>query len=159
MQSNYHFSFLLSLIFTFASFLGQAQSVHFPKSHQAYHYFDRMDIKLGLSHDIHSSIKQLDRKAVTKLSMQADSLDEISLIDKGNIDYLRQDNLEWVSDWRNYKDLIESRSRTGLFKSIYTSPANFLAVRNKDLDLFINPIINFKLGYSKIPEESNSADR
>ena len=70
-----------------------------------------------------------------------------SLLDQAQINYLKKDNIEW------FDEPIRSTDKNGLLKHFYKSQANFLSLRKPNLDLFINPIINFRFG-----KEADSSD-
>ncbi len=74
-----------------------AQSVGVPLGTDTYHIVDRLDIKTGLSSEIHTGVKYYGRRDVARLAMKIDtSLIRLSLKDRRDLYYIFRDNNDWI---------------------------------------------------------------
>lgn len=115
-------SFILYLFVSIPCLL-IAQGTYIPIGSQTNHYLERLEIKTGLVKGFHTSNKPYDRKMVIDYVNGLDSLsdmstDELTKIDKENIEYLYKDNFEFDD---THVELTESPK----LKFLWKHPAHF----------------------------------
>ncbi|MEM1322165.1 MAG: hypothetical protein AAGG75_18030 [Bacteroidota bacterium] len=87
---------LYFLIFTLHPLIAQDSGL--PLGHDAYHIYDRLSIKTGLSSPIHSSLKGYARKPLVEYAIAVDTaLLRLSIKDRRDLYYLFKDNNEWLA--------------------------------------------------------------
>ena len=141
------------LLFTFFSISTTlfAQSTFFSQNRNDNHFIDRIEIlNQNSTHLNYSSTKPYNRKFVLQEADLLDSLHVIanSKVDRYNLQHLYLNNTEWTNQKEDF-----FKSKKSIFKSFYTTKANFFEVNNKDFFLAVNPVINVQLAkesdYSK----------
>lgn len=136
--------FLLSL-----SLLGQSGNI--PYSSDYYHLLERYEAKSGnLSNDYHVNLKPFERRRVASYleSMETDSM-KLSKVDSFNLDYLKQDNWEWLD--------VEPPLQNGLWNLFFKQRSDFYHFKNEDFDIHVNPVFHFGGGRSTSNGEGQSA--
>jgi hypothetical protein len=121
-----------------------AQSAYIPLNQDIYHLMERYEIKSGTFYDkFHAHIKPYQRKIVAHLadSVWAD-IEDLSLADEFNLDYLKNDSWEWSST-------ADSDSQKPILKAIYRKKSDFYHVDIKDFNLHINPVLHGFVGFDK----------
>lgn len=129
----------------FVSFTAQGQSVSAPLNQDYYHKIERLEIKSGrLSNQVHSNIRPFERSAIINMVAQFDSSknQKISKVDQWNIQYLKNDNWEYLED-----GTVPSVSyKKPILKYIYRKKADFLSAHTRDYDIHVSPILNLNGG-------------
>lgn len=133
------------LVFTFilsSSVIVFSQDTYIPTNSDKYHLIDRYEIKYGKNLGLfHSSSKPYSRKNVVNVAdtlLLLDSL-KISKADKFNLNYLREESWEHIDDTLH-------NSKKSIFKTFYTSKADFFSYSDKYFSLHINPVIGVSVG-------------
>ena len=144
-------SFILYLFVSIPCLL-IAQGTYIPIGSQTNHYLERLEIKTGLVKGFHTSNKPYDRKMVIDYVNGLDSLsdmstDELTRIDKENIEYLYKDNFEFDD---THVELTESPK----LKFLWKHPAHFLSVKIPHFAFSIDPAIQIRLGGSLTDEKT-----
>lgn len=145
MNSRFLFvAFLLSFSGVFA------QGTYIPMGSPTYHFLERLEIKTGLIDQFHTSNKPYDRKMVIDYINNLDSLsdmdvDDLTKMDKENIDYIWKDNFEF--DDSHYEYNTEAK-----LKFLFTHPAHFLSAKVPHFAVSVDPAIQIKLGGSFVDE-------
>lgn len=117
-----------------------AQSVNIPLNGDYYHWIDRYEIKSGVINPyFHTSWRAYQRKDVVSFADSALSEIELSAQDQFNLEYFRNDSWEW-SSWAN------NDSKKAFLKHFYQKKSDLYAVRTKDFDLHINPVLQLSVG-------------
>jgi hypothetical protein len=127
---------LLLILFPLA---GTAQTTYFPLGDKAYTLIERLEIKRKTDSSMNfSKTKPYSRQAVMNSIEQWNSGDtsmKLSKVDQYNLERLRMNNLEYVTDKSRFN------SKKPIWKRFYQTPANLYEVHIKDFDLVINPVI------------------
>jgi len=135
-----------------------AQSTYLNQGSKEIHLLDRLEIKQQRNTDIlFSTLKPYSRKSIVRQVEFLDSarmgfLDSngvelykewkglgLTKVDEYNIHSLLLNNSEWVTTDRS-----DFESKRPLLKTFYKSKANFFEVKNKDLFLAINPMLQLQ---------------
>lgn len=118
--------------------LGQA--VNAPLSDHYYHLIDRYTIKqTQFDKKIHSSIQPFQRKAIANFAdNNLDSVGHYNDKDFFNLQFLTNDNWEWAKTAD-----VENKP---ILKVFYKRKPDFYSISTPDLDLSINPVLNFETG-------------
>ncbi len=130
-------------LFSIAAF---SQSAYQPLQTEAYHIFDRLEIKSGRINDsVFTSVKPYNRKAM-RLVVNQFSTDStvLSKTDLNLIAFINRDN--WL-----YNESSFEMSKNPILKKIYKSKTDFFAVDVPDFRLRLNPVL-----YDVIGKDSNS---
>lgn len=120
-----------------------AQSQGIPLHAPAYPILERLEIKTGVESPLHAAVKFYHRKDAADYALKVDS--QAALLtsrDRADLQYLLDDNNEWVPDSSRYY----RRNRKGLFKFFYKTPANLFEVNTPDFSLRANPMLHFQIG-------------
>lgn len=128
-----------------------AQSTYLNQNSNDIHFIDRNEIlNFNNTHLNFSTNKPFNSKFAVQETEYLDSLHIAgsSKADQYNLAHFYANYIEWYTkDWSLFK------SKHSLFKTFYTSKANFFEVNNNDFFLAVNPVINFQMGkesdYSK----------
>ncbi len=133
---------ILFYLLFIAPFAVYAQSTYAPLNRDYEHLIERYEIKYGkLADGLHSHIKPYERKGIIQLADSvANNNNFLSERDKFNLNYLRNDNWEWVTD------STESDSKTPVFKKLYRKKSDFYHFHNQDFDLHLSPVMYFSYG-------------
>ena len=127
------------LISTVFSHFVNAQSANAPFSETYYHWVDRWEILSGEQQDLfHTTFKPYQRKLIGEY-LNRYSSNEYRRSEQNLLDYLKQDNWEWVED-------VDPESEKPLMKYFYRSKSDLYHVDTENFDLHINPVINFSFG-------------
>ena len=135
--------FLLALIFFQLMIVINisSQGVYAPLNSEYYHLIDRYEIKSGkFSKGIFTSYKPTLRKDISILADSVSALENISMVDKFNISYLKNDNWEWYED-----SLGIGNSSKPIFKMFYQKNNALFQFRSKEFEMQVNPVLNFEL--------------
>lgn len=142
----------------------QAQGIAYPLNNEAvYHHIDRFDILYGHNAYLHTAHKTYSRGDVTKYALSLDSSKHISDIDRAALQYIYDDNNEWLTQndlpltLTGKRDTANEaptppqyrRRKKPLLKYFYQTPANLFEIHQKGLDIKLNPIINVSLSKGK----------
>lgn len=118
---------------------GFAQSANAPLNRDYYHLINRYELKQGaFSNAFHSAVKPYERKDIAAF---IDTLQtgELSSRDRFNLDYLANDNWEWI-------DSVNNKSRNPFLKRFYRVKSDFYHVQTEDFDLHVNPVLYLQVG-------------
>lgn len=134
--------FLLFLVLAFSP-KAQAQSTNIPLNKDTYHLIDRLEILSGeMAPNHHSAVKPYTRKAIAQMT---DSIRKMNLQesrqDKFNMDYLRNDNWEWVDSSTN----VSNRSFLHVF---YKNKSDFYYGADKEeaVTVHVSPVLYLSAG-------------
>lgn len=150
---------LAFLAFFWTQFAANGQSTNIPLNTWSYHLIDRYQIRLESPADNYSTA---DRPYTRKTSVQvADTalitLDDLSEVDRFNLEYLKNDSWEWVGgslDSSGHGDADKP-----VLNTFYRKKSDFLHVSTKDLDLHVNPVIYLQGGVdddSRLTDNTNT---
>ncbi len=133
-----------------------AQSSSVPVHSENEYLLQRFEVRYGNTDDIHTSHRGYERKQIAEYAEGIEKSDfYLSIQDKYNIQYLKRDNAEWLTEG-------EILSKKPVLKYFYRSPANLFHVDTKSFSLKVNPVIQFQMAYAKqdsVSELNNSGDR
>lgn len=137
-------------LFTVINFIfplvGFAQSTFIPMGNDAYWMADRYEILSGQFLPlIHSSNKQYLRDDVLNSMDSIHTTIKPNDVDKSNLQWLKDDNSEWVSDSSVF-------SKNPLWNTFYKTKADLYSHQSNDFMLKLNPVLGYSLG----KEENNS---
>ncbi len=138
---------VLTLLGTAFFFSVQGQSTYVTNLNDVDHMVDRMEIKAGrIFPSLYTSVKPFERRALMQLldSLPADM--QLSATDRFNINYVRSDNPEWLSQ-------MDTTGTGPVLKYFYQQKAALYSVKMKDFDLLINPVLAFSGGMEKGSDE------
>lgn len=149
---------IFKIIFFVLPVATSAQSTYLNQGSKEIHLLDRLEIKQQRNTDIHfSTLKPYSRKSIVRQVEFLDSarmgfLDSngvelykewkgigLTKVDEYNIHSLLLNNSEWITTDRSGFE-----SKRPLLKTFYKSKANFFEVKNKDLFLAINPMLQLQ---------------
>lgn len=127
-------------------FFIQAQGAYIPIGSETNRYLQRLEIKTGLVKGFHTSNRPYDRKMSIDYINSIDSLsdmdvDDLTEMDKKNIDYLYKDNFE-------FDDFHTEMTESPKLKFLWKHPAHFISVKVPHFALAVNPAIQIRLGGS-----------
>jgi len=136
-----------ALIFILCSFvlakISFAQSTNIPLNKDTYHLIDRLEILSGkLPDTYHSAVKPYARKSIGQFT---DSIQTLTLKssrqDNFNLEYLRNDNWEWVDSATNV-------GKHPLWNTFYNNQSDFLYGADKDeaIQFHISPVLYLSYG-------------
>ena len=122
-----------------------SQTSGIPLQSPSYPILDRLEILSGIESPIHPELKYSNRRDAAFYALKLDSLtsNQLSHRDHADIQYLLDDNNEWLADTSRH---LRHISRRGLLKYFYQTPANFFEVNTRYFKLRANPMLNFQLG-------------
>ena len=126
-----------------------AQSVYIPLNSDYQHVIDRFEIKSGnFAPKLHTQLKPFARQTIAELADSAwSNIPSLSISDRFNLDYLRNDSWEWSKTASN-------DSKKPILKQLYKKKSDFYHVQYKDFDLHINPILHGFVGYDQDNDET-----
>jgi hypothetical protein len=106
----------------------------------SYDILERWSIRAGAQTALHPEIKGFSRKDALDFALAMDTAKIFkSRMDRADLQYLCNDNNEWLSDTsRLYK-----KNRRGAFNTFYKTPGNFFEVNAPHFTLRANPMLNF----------------
>ena len=132
-----------------------AQSTYLNQGSKEAHFIDRLEIKQQTNTDLNfSTLRPFNRKYIVKEATFLDSARmgykdstgvdkyrewtdlDLTDVDEYNLQSLFMNNSEWVSTSKE-----GFMSKKPLLNTFYKTKANFLEVKNKDLFLAINPVL------------------
>ena len=132
-----------------------AQSTYLNQGAKESHFIDRLEIKQQTNTDLNfSTLRPLNRKYIVREATFLDSARmgykdstgvdkykewtdlDLTDVDEYNLQSLLMNNSEWVTTPKE-----SFVSRKPLLNSFYKTKANFLEVKNKDLFLAVNPVL------------------
>lgn len=134
--------FLSAVFFCFPALLA-AQPASLPPHAPAHHILDRLGILTGSSGPIHPELRPFGREDAVALARQADSSAVLTDLDRADIQYLFDDNNEWLA---SDDTLRLRRSRKPLFGAFYRTPAHFFEVNTPAFRLRANPLLQLAAG-------------
>ena len=141
-----------------------SQSANLSDGSMSTYFMDRYEIKSNQDFDFHSSIRPFLREDAVRVGegvLRSDS--SLTKIDRRNIQYIFNDNNEWLGIDKTDITLIGGKNaevtlneasiqhpnfkkRKPLLKHFYKTPANLFEVNTKDFNFRANPMLN--LGYA-----------
>jgi Capsule assembly protein Wzi len=150
------------LLLSFLTNLTFSQDVSSPLGNeQTQHAVDRLDIKTGIPATFHTVQKPYTRKAVTQHALHLDTAANTSLsaLDKADLHYICNDNVEYVAAPEFSTTLTGPREPQSpsifnvkgqpFYKYFYKTPANFYEFDSKYFKLKINPLLLLTFGKSQ----------
>ncbi|MFN0215345.1 MAG: hypothetical protein ACKVT2_13900 [Saprospiraceae bacterium] len=122
-----------------------AQTSGIPLQSVSYPILERLEILSGISSPIHPELKHFNRRDAVSYVLKLDSLvsKQLSQKDQADIQYILDDNNEWLADTSRH---LRHTSQRGLLKCFYQTPANLFEVNTRYFKLRANPILHFHLG-------------
>ena len=129
---------LFGLVFIFFSTTAFAQSVYVPLNSEVYEVIDRYELTQKKFGPFHSSFKPYLRSSTAQF---ADTLSTVydsataSSRDLFNIDYLKQDNHEWLADYSG-----DSKRKLGV---VYRKRSDAIYLKNNAGSIHLSPVIDF----------------
>jgi hypothetical protein len=137
-------------------FLISAQGTFIPMGSEVNHYLQRLEIKTGLVKEFHTSNKPFDRKMSIDYINGLDSLsdmdvDDLTKMDKENIDYIYKDNFE-------FDDYHTEMTENPKLKFLWKHPAHFISAKVPHFAFAVNPAIQIRLGGS-LTDEATKKDK
>jgi hypothetical protein len=141
-----------------------AQSITIPEGNPAYHILDRLEIKSGGTKQVyHTSLRPFLRSDAARFALQAKKENtNLSALDSADIQYLLNDNNEWLAMGEDFTTLSGKKeqsdlailskecaeyqhSRKPILGVFYRTPANLYELNKKAFFLRVNPILDFQL--------------
>ena len=136
-------TFFFLVLTTCVAQIAVSQSTNIPLNKDTYHLIDRLEILNGdLAPNHHSAVKPYTRKAVAQFT---DSIQNQGFItskkDKFNVEYLRNDNWEWVDSSTNV-------SKNTFLKIFYNNKSDFLhgSDQKEGISVHVNPVLYLSYG-------------
>jgi len=128
--------------------ISPAQSAYINYNRDYYHLLDRYQLLRGeFLQEIHTTVKPFGRDDVGEII--GDLEEQASgYVDAFNINYLKNDNWEFVSEDTDY-------SKKPLWNHIYKRPSDFYYYRDDVVDVHVNPVIYFRAGQESSVEDVN----
>ena len=146
---------LLKLLIFICPVFATAQSTYLNQGAKDVHFVERLEIKQQTNTNLNfSTLRPFNRKAIVRQAEFLDSarmgyadstgLDkykewtdlDLSPIDEYNLHSFLMNNTEWVTGARE-----DFMSKKPFLKSFYKTKTNFIEVKNKDLFLAVNPVL------------------
>lgn len=146
-----------------------AQNISITENSRLYHILDRIEIKCGSAAPIHSALKPYTRVDAVVCAIHHEADSTLTEKDKADIQYVFDDNNEWLAA-QEYSTLLGkavrkgglpvqsesseryARSRKPIFGIFYKTPANLFEINKKDFYFKLNPILD--LQYAKAKDQS-----
>ncbi|MCB0494637.1 MAG: hypothetical protein KDC79_00750 [Cyclobacteriaceae bacterium] len=120
-----------------------AQSTNIPLNKDTYHLIDRFEILSGeMEPNNHSAVKPYTRKAVAQITDSIQKMDmKLSRQDQFNLEYLRNDNWEWVDSSTNV-------SKHPFMKVFYKNKSDFYYGADKEeaIAIHVSPVLYLSVG-------------
>ncbi len=156
----------------------QAQGTGLPLGSETYHLLDRLYIKTGVQAPFHAALKYHTRGDALAFALSLDSVRaSLSVLDLADLEYLYQDNNEWLGIRQGAMTLAERRRsfqpydtltlverslRSGRYRRnakpllgiFYPTPANLIEVNHPHFHLRVNPLLN--IGLAPLTNEAQS---
>lgn len=139
---------LLFLVFFLIQFTKHslAQSAFLPLNADTYHTLDRFEILSGkLFPTIFTGIKPYPRKSIAEIIEKIDTTfdkKQLSKRDLFNIQYLKNDNWEWLKSDTDSSTFNKKK----LFSVFFNRKADLYSIDNEDINLHISPVFQFSFG-------------
>jgi len=115
------------------------------------HVLDRLEVKYLIADEFHSSIKHHKINEILDLvKFVRDSVDGVSEKDLKDIEFILQDNIDWlyytgsITEKEKYQYL--NSNRKPILKYFYKSESSFLTGKHENFFIKFDPVINFKFG-------------
>ena len=148
--------YLITYFLLLTTYILSAQGTYIPIGSETNHYLQRLEIKTGLVKGFHTSNRPYDRKMSIDYINGLDSLsdmdvDDLTKIDKENIDYLYKDNFEFDDSHTEMTD-------NPKLKFLWKHPAHFLSAKVPHFAFAVNPAIQIRLGGS-LSDEPTKKDK
>ncbi|MEL7004951.1 MAG: hypothetical protein AAFN93_19755, partial [Bacteroidota bacterium] len=135
------------LAFIFLPLASIAQSVNAPLNSDYYHLIDRYEIKSGrIAPQYFSSWKAYQRSQIADFVDTVSTFNNLSSVDRFNLEYLKNDNWEWF-------DQVDNESKKPILKHFYKVKSDLYNVKTKDFDLHLNPVLHFSVGTESASDE------
>jgi hypothetical protein len=138
--------FILTFFLVFFTNFTLAQSAFMPLNADNYHTIDRFEILSGrLFPQIFTGTKPFTRKAIAQTIEHVDSLvheKNLSTKDKFNIQYLKNENWEWLSN-KSDSTILSKKKFWGIF---FERKADLYSLNNEEVSLQISPVFYFAGG-------------
>ncbi len=136
-------TFLILILLVIYAHASTAQSTNIPLNKDTYHLIDRLEILSGtMAPNHHSAVKPYARKAVGQFtdSIQQQKLKR-SRQDDFNLEYLRNDNWEWVDSSTN-------ESKRTFLKHFYKNKSDFYYGADKEeaIGVHVSPVLYLSYG-------------
>ncbi len=136
-------TFLILTLLVIYAYASTAQSTNIPLNKDTYHLIDRLEILSGtMAPNHHSAVKPYTRKAVGQFtdSIQQQKLKR-SRQDDFNLEYLRNDNWEWVDSSTN-------ESKRTFLKHFYKNKSDFYYGADKEeaIGVHVSPVLYLSYG-------------
>lgn len=126
-----------------------AQSSSIPLHSPSDYIIERWSIQSGTKSALHPEIKGYSRKDALDFALTMDTSNKVlSRLDKADIQYICNDNNDWLADSSHWYQ----RNRRGAFNTFYKTPGNFFEVNVPHFTLRANPILNFSVAAT--PDDS-----
>ncbi|MEP0713622.1 MAG: hypothetical protein ABJC55_17025, partial [Algoriphagus sp.] len=151
LRPSYYRTLILLSFFLLPLFV-LAQGSYIPYDRDYYHKIDRFEILQGKNNPaFHTGAKPYRRDHVAQFldSIANDAIIR-SRVDQFNLDYLSQDNWEFVSRET-------SLSKKPLFNSIYKRPGDFAYYDSEEFDIHVSPV--FYLNGGVEPDNDRNPNR
>ncbi|MEK6480109.1 hypothetical protein WJR50_21380 [Catalinimonas sp. 4WD22] len=127
---------LFLFLYSFPTF---AQSTYAPLQESYYQLLHRYELLDGhWSAELGSMVKPFQREAIAHF-LDSLELTNPSQVDQFNLSYLSLDNWE-------YTDTLAENSRSAIFGVFYKNQRDLLSVREKDFELYVNPVLHLGVG-------------
>jgi hypothetical protein len=142
------------LVFCFLVISGQAfcQSIPISNNDRIQVLVDRLAMKLEDHNEYHSSHRYITRADLSMLLHQLDMLNQTSLRDKADIQYLIDENMEGETyaflkdDSTSYRNYRPHWNRKPILNVFYKTPSNCIQVDKSNFYLRLNPVFDFNYG-------------
>ena len=136
---------------------GYSQSANSSIGQVSDYFLERIEVKSGeISNTLHSNIKPFSRGQIGEYLSKQDTSrhNKFSKTDRHNLEYLKNDNWEYIQDYV----IVENHSKKPIFKQLYKNKSDMYFVKTDDFDIHISPILNVGFGHNsafgKIPDKS-----
>lgn len=140
-MKNIFFTSIFVLLFSNA--FSQADGE--PLGSRNYNTIERFEILSGsLKNNIHLTLKQTNRKALTDFATKIDTASNfyLSKIDTYNLNHIYKDNNDLVPDQ------FFTESARPIFKNLYKRPAYLFDIHNQDIHLQVNPLVYENISFA-----------
>ncbi|MTI23015.1 hypothetical protein E1176_18435 [Fulvivirga sp. RKSG066] len=140
--------YLIGLFFLIPFTSSFSQSVNAPLNEDNYHWIDRYEIQSGrLSEDFHSSWRAYQRENIASFMEKVRRSNDLSKVDRYNVNYLINDNWEWA-------DSAYNESKKPILKHFYKVKSDLYHVDEPDFDLHVNPVLHLGGGMETAAEQN-----
>ena len=155
----------LALALLMYSSPAQGQGSSLPLGNPAYETVRRMEIKYGLSSNLHTSLKSYYRGDMTQYAIHLDtSIQTLNRVERADLQFIFLDNNDWLVqmeepttlggkrigegglDERHMNSSYWENSERPFLKHFYKTPGNLYEVNTPDFLLRVNPLLNLQYG-------------